>query len=389
VPWKAKRPVDMKMEFVARLKRGERMSDLCLEYGIHRQTGYEVWQRYKDGGVEGLLPQSRAPKHIPHKTPKNLVDVVVQARKEHPTWGAKKLKVMLEKRYETKLPAHSTICAMLKQAGLIEPNRKRRVGVARPTGLTEALAPNDVWCADYKGQFRLGDQKYCYPLTLTDQHSRFLLACQGMERISDEAACEVSTDAFRKYGIPAVLRTDNGVPFASKGLAGLTRLSAFWMRLGIRLERIQRGHPEQNGRHERMHRTLKAETTRPAAKNALQQQERFSEFQQHFNHERPHEAIGQKRPGDLYVPSTRAFSGQLPPVDYPMHDDVLLVRGKGVIQIGYGRRFYLSEALTNHPVGLRELADGRWLITFMDLDLGVVDRQTKAFVPTASPLEAP
>jgi transposase InsO family protein len=380
----------MKMEFVTRLKRGERMSDLCLEYGIHRQTGYEVWQRYKDRGAEGLLPQSRAPKHIPHRTPQALVDVVVQARKEHPTWGAKKLKVMLENRYETKLPAHSTICEMLKRAGLVEPSRKRRVGVARPTRLlTEAVAPNDVWCADYKGQFRLGDQTYCYPLTLTDQHSRFLLACEGMERISDEAACEVSMDAFRSYGIPAALRTDNGVPFASRGLAGLTRLSAFWMRLGIRLERIRPGHPEQNGRHERMHRTLKAETARPAAKNALQQQERFRDFQQHFNHERPHEALGQKRPADVYLPSTRAFSGQLPPVDYPMHDDVLIVQGKGVIQIGYGRRFYLSEALANQPVGLRELQDGRWLITFMDLDLGVLDRQTKAFVPAASPLGAP
>jgi hypothetical protein len=209
-----------------------------------------------------------------------------------------------------------------------------------------------------------------------------------MDAISDEAACEASANAFRAHGLPLAMRTDNGVPFASRGLAGLTTLSAFWMRLGIRLERIEPGHPEQNGRHERMHRTLKAETARPGAPNALQQQERFIAFQREFNQVRPHEALGQRPPATVYVPSARPYPEKLPPVDYPLHDDVLVVQSSGHIYLGCSRRLYLSQALARQPVGLRELDDGRWLVTFMDLDLGFLDRRTRTFEPMASPPEA-
>jgi putative transposase len=380
VPWKASRPVDLKVEFVTRLKRGERMSDLCREYGIHRQTGYEVWQRYQRFGAEGLLPQSRAPKRIPHKTPQEIVDVIVEARKAHPSWGGKKLKDVIERERGIKLPSASTLTDLLKRAGLIESRRKRRrTVVSRPGGLREAAAPNEIWCADYKGEFRLGDRSYCYPFTMTDQFSRLIIACDGMAAIDSEAACEASANAFRKYGMPLAIRTDNGAPFASRGLGCLSRLSVQWLRLGIELEYIEPGHPEQNGRHERMHRTLKFETTRPAAANLLQQQERFDRFVEEFNRVRPHEALGLKRPADVYQPSARPFPTDLDDPDYPLHDDVMVVRPSGHIVFRRGEAYYLSAALVHQPVGILEQNDGRWLVTFLNIDLGYIDRKSRKF----------
>ena len=204
--------------------------------------------------------------------------------------------------------------------GLIEPRRRRRRFIALPTGHREASAPNEVWCIDYKGQFRLGDGSYCYPLTITDKFSRFIVGCEGMAAISDEAAREVCEDIFRTHGVPAVMHSDNGVPFACTGLAGLTRLSAYWLRLGIKLERSRPAHPQDNGRHERMHRTLKAETTRPAREDLLQQQERFDDFVEEFNTQRPHEALDMKRPADVYVPSTKKHPVFLPDPDYSTYD---------------------------------------------------------------------
>jgi len=234
VPWKASRPMDLKLEFVMRHRRGERMSDLCREYGIHRQTGYEIWKRFESQGPAGLLPQSRAPRTRPRRIAGEIEHLLVETRRRHPSWGPKKLKHVLEAQHSVKLPAPSTICGVLKRNGLVERRPLRRQGERpRAMGLRNAHEPNDVWCADYKGQFRLGDQSYCYPLTMTDQMSRFILACDGMGRISDDEACESSANAFRKYGLPAAIRTDNGVPFSSRGLAGLTKLSVFWLRLGI------------------------------------------------------------------------------------------------------------------------------------------------------------
>jgi transposase InsO family protein len=360
---------------MTRLARGERMTDLCREYGISRKTGNKFKARFERMGAAGLEDQSRAPHVIPHKTPPELMELVLQERRDHPTWGAKKLKEVLERRLERPMPSHAAIERALSRAGLVTPRKRRRRGhQSEPTHLRAAAAPNDVWCIDYKGQFRLGDRSYCYPLTITDQHSRFLVACEGMAAISDEAAREVCEEVFREWGLPTAIRSDNGAPFASTGLGGLTKLSAYFIRLGVELERIRPSHPEENGRHERMHRTLKAETTRPARANLLQQQERFDEWTLEFNHERPHEALEMKRPADVFAPSSKPMPTTLPDLTYPMHDDVLRVTRWGHITIAGLGPVRLSRALAGQDVGIREQDDGRWLVTFADVDLGLADR---------------
>lgn len=372
MPWKSKTPMDLRIEFMNRVMKGETVAQLCREYGISRKTGDKFKQRFKRLGEAGLLDQSRAPKVIPHRTPPELVKLIIEERKRHPARGPKKLKNMLETRLNCELPAASTIGDILERAGLVAKRGRRRAVPPQPTALREALAPNDVWCIDYKGQFRLGDRSLCYPLTLTDQRSRFILGCDGMAAISDEEARESCEEIFRRYGLPKAMRSDNGVPFASSGLANLTRLSAYWLQLGIELERIRPAHPEENGQHERMHRTLKFETTRPPRTNLLQQQECFDEFVEEFNNDRPHEALGMKRPAQIYKPSPRKLPTVLPQLAYPQHDDTLTVDKAGYIGFRRGRS-YLSTALAYQAVGLREELDGRWLVTFAKLDLGYVD----------------
>lgn len=372
MPWKTKSPVDLRKEFMNRVLRGETVTQLCREYGISRKTGDKFKQRYKRLGEPGLVDQSRAPKVIPHRTPPELVKLIVEERKLHPTWGPRKLKVVLEERLDHELPAASTIGDILSQAGLVTGRRRNRRVPPQPTTLREATAPNDVWCIDYKGQFRLGNRSLCYPLTLTDQHSRFLVGCEAMARISDEGAREACEEVFRRYGLPKVIRSDNGIPFASSGLANLTKLSAYWMRLGIELERIRPAHPEENGQHERMHRTLKFETTRPPRTNLLQQQECFDAFIEEFNTQRPHEALNMKRPAQVYRPSPRKMPVELPEPEYRDHDDVVYVHRCGSLFFRR-RKVFLSNALALQPIGLREENDGRWLVTFMNLDLGHLD----------------
>jgi transposase InsO family protein len=370
VAWKEKSPVDLRIEFMNRVMCGERVSHLCREYGISRKTGDKFKQRYKRLGEIGLLDQSRAPKIVPHRTPPELVELIIAERKRHTTWGPKKLKETLEERLGRTLPAPSTIGDILKRAELV---RKRPASRGRTpprlTKLRAAHAPNDVWCIDYKGQFRLGNGSLCYPLTLTDQCSRYILGCEAMAAISDGAAREACEEIFHQYGLPKAIRSDNGTPFASRGLANLTQLSAFWMRLGIELERIRPAHPEENGQHERMHRTLKAETTRPPRTNLLQQQECFDAFVDEFNRERPHEALNMKRPAQIYKASPRKMPKVLPEPTYPEHDDILAVGRVGFV---YFRRkqYYVSQALAYQYVGIREELDGRWLMTFMNLDIG-------------------
>lgn len=225
MPWKGRTPMDLRIEFMSRLHRGEKLTDLCVEYGISRKTGHKFKQRYEELGAAGLLDQSRAPKHIPHKTTPEVVALLVAERKQHPSWGPKKLKHVLEQRLGHSLPAASTINDILVRQGLVERRRTRPRHRPQPTQLRQSEAPNDVWCVDYKGHFRLGDQSYCYPLTVTDQFSRFILACEGMARIDEEQARESFALLFRQYGLPTVIRSDNGVPFASVGLLGLSKLS--------------------------------------------------------------------------------------------------------------------------------------------------------------------
>lgn len=361
--------MDLRTELMNRVLRGERLTDLCREYGVSRKTGDKFKRRFKRMGEAGLLDQSRAPKVIPHRTSPELVEIIVAERKLHPTWGPKKLKDVLERRLERQLPAASTIGDILVRSGAVVPKKRRAPRKAHPTALRVANAPNDIWCIDYKGQFRLGDKSLCYPLTITDQFSRFILGCEGRGAIADEAAREICEDVFRSNGLPQYIRSDNGPPFASSGLAGLTRLAVYWMRLGIGCERIRPGHPEENGRHERMHRTLKLETARPPRTNLLQQQERFDDFVHEFNHDRPHEALGMKRPGEVYQPSERRYPISLPEPTYPEHDDVVRVYRGGHLVLNR-KRIFLTQPLSGELVGIREERDGRWLVTFAHLDLG-------------------
>lgn len=377
--------MDLRKEFVQRLAKGERLTDLCQHYGISRKTAHKFKKRFEKHGASGLSDRSRAPKVIPHKTPPEVEQLIIAERQQHPTWGPRKLKQLLETRLQRAFPSAAAIGSVLSRNGLVQPRRRRRLHQAVPMLLREAAAPNDVWCIDYKGQFRLGDGSYCYPLTLTDQFSRFILGCEGMAAISDQEAREACLEAFAAHGLPAVMRSDNGVPFSSTGLAGLTKLSVFWLRLGIELERIRPAHPEENGRHERMHRTLKFETARPARSNILQQQERFDAFVEEFNHVRPHQALQMKRPADVYAASTRQLPRTLPEPTYTDFDDVIRANRGGQIYIAGLGQIVLSAALAGEFVGVREERDGRWLVTFCGIDLGHAGPSRKTFTPiTAS-----
>jgi transposase InsO family protein len=365
--------VDLKMEFLVRLKKGERMSALCEEFGISRKTGHKLQNRFEAFGAEGLVDLSRAPHCIPHKTAPEVVEVLLAKRRENPDWGGRTIKAALERELGRQFPSASTITGILARNGLVQrkPRRKDRpVAAAKPAASEE---PNAIWCVDYKGEFRVGDGSYCYPLTITDHWSRYLLRVEGSASISTEHAEEVFADAFREYGLPHAILSDNGAPFASTGLAGLTRLSAYWLRMGIKLQRIRPGHPEENGRHERMHLTLKQATTRPARSNLLQQQEAFDAFVAKFNNERPHQGLTMKRPADLYRPSTRPCPLAPPELIYPLHDDTLTVCDRGFIRITGRMRVYLTVALAGQNVGIREEEPGRWIVSFSSIDLGFVE----------------
>jgi transposase InsO family protein len=373
------------MEFIARLKKGERVTELCAEYGISRKTGHKFKKRFEETGAAGLFDRSRAPRRIPHKTPPEVAEIVVAERLKHTDWGPKKLKDVLEKRLGHELPAASTLGDILVRRGLITRRKLRPRHPPRPTPLRPVSAPNDVWCVDYKGQFRLGDQRYCYPLTVTDQFSRYILGCEAMAAIDEDEAREAMTSMFREYGLPSYMRSDNGPPFASTGLHGLTKLSVFWMRLGVVPERTRPAHPQDNGRHERMHRTLKRKTTRPARTNLLQQQEAFDAFVLEFNTERPHEALAMKRPAEVYAPSSRRLPSKIPDPTYPTHDDAVTINSSGCAWIAGRGSIYISSALCGQLVGIREEDDGCWLFSFMDLDLGHLETATNTFRPLLPP----
>lgn len=382
MPWRVSDPVSERLEFVRRLEAGERVVDLCHEFGISRKTAYKLKDRYERLGPSGLFDRSRAPRTIPHRTPPAMEDLLVETRQEHPTWGPKKLRAwLLRQKPGLALPCTSTIGDVLSRRGLLVRRKRRRSTMPHASPLRTAAAPNDIWCADFKGQFRLGSGRYCYPLTITDRFSRYIIRCDALEGTYVDTAITAFDQAFREYGLPAVIRTDNGCPFAAPGLWGLSKLSARWLRLGIWPERIALAHPEQNGQHERMHLVLKQETTRPAGDNFLQQQERFDNFVDTYNFDRPHEALGQQPPGELYEKSPREFPERLPEPSYPTHDLVRPVARMGDVHLTKRERFFLSGVLGGEHVGLREVDDGRWLVSFMQLDLGHYDARTKRFDP--------
>lgn len=385
--WKECCVMDERMRFVARILDGEKMSAVCREFGVSRKTGYKIYNRYKENGLEALKDQSRRPGRFGNKLPEQMEKYILFLKHEKPSWGAPKLRErFIRKLPDIKPPAISTIHAVLDRHGLVTPRGRRRRNRATGTVLSKAVNPNDLWCADYKGQFMLGHKQYCYPLTITDQVSRFLLACESLENTKEQYAFTVFERTFEEYGLPYAMRTDNGVPFASpNGLFNLSALSVWWLSLGIAIERIKPGHPQQNGRHERMHLTLKKETTKPPAENFLQQQAKFDDFQEEFNNERPHEALAMKFPAEVYRKSSRVYK-RAPEIDYPFHDRSARVTQDGAICIN-GVRVYFGVAFAGHIVGLNQVADETWLVTFTDYDLGYFDVLSKRFEPLADPFK--
>jgi putative transposase len=374
--WRATSPMSERVKFIGMcLGGGRTMTGLCSEFGISRKTGYKWLNRYKDGNLDGLKEQSRAPRSHPNVTDPRVEAKLLAARKKHPTWGPKKLLWRLHQEgIRPHLPAASTAWAILKRHGLVEARRRRRPrdGSSAPgMGMTR---PNEVWCADYKGQFKTKDGLYCYPLTVSDGYSRYLVSCRGLRDTGTEGARPVFERAFRDYGLPWRLRTDNGSPFASTGLARLTALSVWMIKLGIELERIQPGHPEQNGRHERMHRTLKRETVVPPAGDLRAQQRRFDRFRREYNEERPHEALGQRPPGSVYERSPRPYPRSIEDYEYPAHYEVRKVSGFGTFPFRM-HAIYANECLNGERLGLVEIDDGIWRVHFRGHELGIVDER--------------
>lgn len=377
--WKETHPMDQKIQFMADyLRHGLSVSELSEAYGISRKTAYKWIGRYLESGPPGLEAQSRKPHSHPRKIDAEIVQALIDVRLRHPSWGAKKLLAIVQKRHpQWELPARSTVCEILTRHDLIVPRRRKRIigHPGKPTSVM--LAPNEVWCADFKGQFKTGDGVYCYPLTVTDGYSRFLLGCQALNSTKVVEAKPVFTRLFQEYGLPQRIRTDNGVPFATNTLARLSRLSAWWVRLGVLPEFIEPGKPQQNGRHERMHRTLKAETTRPAGQTRRAQQVRFDRFRQEFNEERPHEALGMQTPSSCYEHSPRPMPRKLPPLEYPDHFEVRYVSGNGGIRWS---KHWVNVSMTciGEYVGLEEIDDGVWNVYFGPLKLGrLLERQMR------------
>jgi transposase InsO family protein len=377
--------MDERLRFVAKLLEGEAMTDACREFGISRKTGYKIFNRYKEMGSEALSDRSRRPVRYANQLPHQIETLIVRFKREKPHWGARKIRELLVRRLDgdLRIPAKSTIHAVLHRNGLVKGLKRPR---HRPTGtpLSVGTSPNDLWCVDFKGEFKLGNGQYCYPLTVTDHASRYLLLCEALESTREATAITAFEQLFVERGLPSFIRSDNGVPFASpNALFNLSRLSVWWLRLGIAIERIQPGKPQQNGRHERMHRTLKQETTRPPGMNSLQQQGRFDAFTREFNDERPHEALAMKTPAEVYSASPRVYGG-LPELTYPLHDRDVVVTACGRICL-HRKRVNLSHVFAGQRVGIKEVDEGIWIVSFMHYDLGYIDLEQKTLQPLDNP----
>ena len=385
MPWKECSVMDERLRFVAKLLDGEAMSEVCRDFGISRKTGYKIFSRYKESGFEALSDRCRRPVRYANQLPPQIESLIVAAKQDKPHWGARKIRELLVRRLagDVRVPAKSTVHAVLHRHGLVRvPGRPRHRASGTP--LSTGAAPNDLWCADFKGEFKLGNGQYCYPLTVTDHASRFLLLCEALDSTREDLAITAFEQLFRERGLPQAIRSDNGVPFASpNALFNLSKLAVWWLRLGIAIERIKPGHPQQNGRHERMHLTLKQEATRPPGMNSLQQQARFDAFQQEFNTERPHEALGMKRPADLYSASPRAYEG-LPELTYPLHDRDVLVTACGRICM-HRKKINISTVLAGQRLGIKEVDDGIWIVSFMRYDLGFIDLEQRTLQPLDNP----
>lgn len=384
MPWKDTCVEEQRLKFIAAYLEEESswsMSELCEAFGISRKSGYKWVERYRDAGLDGLRDRLRAPLYHPNATAPEVVSKLIAARQQHRFWGPRKLLVGLRRdEPELEWPATSTAGDILKRAGMVEVRSRRRDAVPMPrSALSVATYANQVWGVDYKGWFRTGDGERCDPLTISDLFSRYLLECRRVKRPDTQCARRVFERVFREYGLPYAIRSDNGGPFASQGLGGLSRLSVWWIKLGIVLERIQPGRPDQNGCHERMHRTLKRETALPPCANGCAQQRRFNRFRVTFNAERPHEALNDTPPAQWYHPSTRPYPDREPEVEYPGNFEIRRVRSSGEIRWN-GALLYVSEALVGEPVGLKEVSDGHWKMYFGPMELALLDTTTRKLV---------
>lgn len=371
MPWKEVNAMTERLRFIRDARqRVASFTELCRHYGISRTTGYKWLERANQSGLDYLQELPRRPHHCPHATPPELVARLIEARRHHPGWGPRKLLKLLRRQDPHQpWPARSTVAALLRRHGLVLPRRRRKYPGHAGRPLTPMSAPNVIWTADYKGQFKTGDGRYCFPLTVQDGFSRYLLVCRGLTGTTTAECRPVFERLFQEYGLPEILRTDNGVPFATGALGRLSTLSVWWIRLGIVPELIEPGQPQQNGRHERMHRTLKRATARPPAPTRRSQQRRFDVFRLEYNTVRPHEALGDETPATVYARSPRPYPSTLPPVEYPAHYEVRLVSANGGIR-WQSRWVNVSHVLAGQYVGLVEIDAGEWDVYFGSLKLG-------------------
>lgn len=383
--------MDQKVEMIGDwLSQEHSITELAELYGVSRKTVYKWVERYKVGGTAGLEELSRAPVSHPNGLSEGMVEIIVGAKLAHQRWGPKKVLAWLKAQDATELgqvverwPVVSTVGEVLKREGLVRPRRRKHRTPAYPGPLAGCKRPNAVWSADFKGQFRMADGKLCYPLTITDNYSRYLLVCRGLSHPTFEETKPWFEWAFRKYGLPDAIRTDNGAPFASVGLGALSRLSIWFIKLGIRPERIKPGHPQDNGRHERMHETLKAETAKPPQANMRLQQKAFDKFTGEYDFERPHEALGLKPPASAYEPSAKPYPLTIARVKYDACDTVRRVRPNGEIKL-QGRRIYISQALAGEQVALRRKegpAAQAWQVLFSFHLLGTLEEASDKVLP--------
>jgi transposase InsO family protein len=386
MPWKASSVVDERTRFVLEYERGLwTMTNLCEAYGIARETGYYWLRRYQQGGLEALQDRGRAPERHPNQTPERIEQAVLELRREHMNWGPRKLKRVLEREApEQAWPAASTIGALLAREGLVVPRKKRRRAPPYTEPFASAEEPNRVWCADFKGWFATRDGERVDPLTITDAYSRYLLRCQSVEKTDTEPVRAIFEAAFREWGLPQAIRTDNGAPFASRAVAGLSRLAVWWMKLGIVPERIAAGHPEQNGRHERMHRTLKQETASPPAANRRAQQRAFDRFRCEYNEERPHEALGMQTPSSVYTRSERAYPARVPEPEYDSAMQVRRVHERGQFRWKC-RHVFLTQALMGESIGLLPVDERMYTVYFSAFPIAQFDSYQRMILPLPKP----
>lgn len=381
MPWKETSVMEERMKFIfAYQEKVYSLSELCRQFGISRTTAYKWLDRYDAEGPKGIQDRSRAPLAHPNQVDEALVRLIIRARDRHPTWGPKKLLPWLKKNHPEirRWPVESTVGEILKREGLVKSRQPRHRASPTRGPLQLAKEANTVWCADFKGWFHTGDGIRCEPFTLSDASSRFLLRCQALRQIHVQFVKPLFEAAFREYGLPQVIRTDNGPPFASTSLCGLTPLSVWWIQLGIFPERIEPGRPYQNGIHERMHKTLKAETVNPPKQTLRAQQRAFDRFRQEYNEDRPHETLGQVPPAQKYQPSTQSYRGRPAAFAYPSGLTVRSVKRSGEF-CWRGRMFYLSESLRGEKVGLLQKEDGCWTVYFRQFALGEIDERTWQF----------